>query len=249
MKDYLSIGEVSKMKGVSPKSLRYYEKLGILIPAYINPATGYRYYSTEQLLIVDLILVCITLDIPLKKFREYIVNEANIDIQQLVIDGKKIIEFQIQKLQSSKEFLDKISQHVTRTNRIQKQKQPFIEEIPQRYFLTEEYIGEFSDYKEIDAKYSRLFEQCKILGILDNFNLGILLLPDSDSKKVFVEIPAFHADLENLYIVPAGKYQCETFSPEDLLNLHAGKHLLIVKELLDLKIAIHNPLFEVQRLL
>ena len=37
MKEYLTIGEVSKMKGVGIKSLRYYDRLGILKPAYINP--------------------------------------------------------------------------------------------------------------------------------------------------------------------------------------------------------------------
>lgn len=50
MKEYLTIGEVSKMKGVGIKSLRYYDRLGILKPAYINPDTGYRYYSIEQML-------------------------------------------------------------------------------------------------------------------------------------------------------------------------------------------------------
>ncbi|MFR3273445.1 MAG: MerR family DNA-binding transcriptional regulator [Slackia sp.] len=34
--ELLSIGEVSRMKGVSPKSLRYYEQLGILTPARVT---------------------------------------------------------------------------------------------------------------------------------------------------------------------------------------------------------------------
>lgn len=70
MKKYLTIGEVSKIKQVSPKSLRYYEKLGILLPAYTNKETGYRYYTVEQLLIVELIHICIELGIPLKKFQK-----------------------------------------------------------------------------------------------------------------------------------------------------------------------------------
>ena len=36
MNQYLSIGKVSKMKNVSIKSLRYYDKIGILKPAFIN---------------------------------------------------------------------------------------------------------------------------------------------------------------------------------------------------------------------
>ena len=69
MKEYLTIGEVSKMKGVGIKSLRYYDRLGILKPAYINPDTGYRYYSIEQMLMLDMILLCLGLDIPLNRCR------------------------------------------------------------------------------------------------------------------------------------------------------------------------------------
>ena len=49
MKEYLTIGEVARIKKVSIKSLRYYEHIGILIPEKINPENGYRYYSREQL--------------------------------------------------------------------------------------------------------------------------------------------------------------------------------------------------------
>ena len=47
MKGYLSIGAVSKRKGVSIKSLRYYDRIGVLRPAYINKDTNYRYYKEE----------------------------------------------------------------------------------------------------------------------------------------------------------------------------------------------------------
>ena len=38
--DLLSIGEVANLKGVSVKALRYYERVGVLRPAYVNPETG-----------------------------------------------------------------------------------------------------------------------------------------------------------------------------------------------------------------
>ena len=52
----LSIGEASKLKNVSIKALRYYEKIGIFKPAYIDPQSGYRYYSPAQLFDLDVIL-------------------------------------------------------------------------------------------------------------------------------------------------------------------------------------------------
>ena len=45
----LSIGEFSKICGVSTKTLRYYDEIGLINPDEINVESGYRYYSIEQL--------------------------------------------------------------------------------------------------------------------------------------------------------------------------------------------------------
>lgn len=45
----LSIGEFSKICMVSVKALRHYDKIGLLHPVEINPDTGYRYYSQDQI--------------------------------------------------------------------------------------------------------------------------------------------------------------------------------------------------------
>ncbi|REK76781.1 MerR family transcriptional regulator [Paenibacillus paeoniae] len=45
----LSIGEFSKICGVSTKTLRYYAEVGLIHPEEINPESGYRYYSIRQL--------------------------------------------------------------------------------------------------------------------------------------------------------------------------------------------------------
>ncbi|BFH13218.1 hypothetical protein J6TS7_63070 [Paenibacillus dendritiformis] len=45
----LSIGEFSKICGVSAKTLRYYDEIGLIQPDEINPENGYRYYSISQL--------------------------------------------------------------------------------------------------------------------------------------------------------------------------------------------------------
>lgn len=45
----LSIGEFSKICGVSTKTLRYYDEIGLIKPDEINPENGYRFYSVNQL--------------------------------------------------------------------------------------------------------------------------------------------------------------------------------------------------------
>lgn len=47
--DYkFKIGEVAGIFDISIRALRLYDKVGVLKPGYVDEATGYRYYTTEQ---------------------------------------------------------------------------------------------------------------------------------------------------------------------------------------------------------
>lgn len=94
MSQYMSIGKVSKQKNVSIKSLRYYDQIGILKPAFVNTETNYRYYTQEQLYLLDAITVCIKLGIPLKDLNHY-VDHGSINLQKLLYDGKILAEQKI----------------------------------------------------------------------------------------------------------------------------------------------------------
>ena len=99
MNQYLSIGEVAKARGVNVQSLRYYEKLGILVPAYINPENGYRYYSLEQIMILDTIILCVDLGIPLKNLKNYVDEDGQLKFEQLLQDGRQLARKKIQKIE------------------------------------------------------------------------------------------------------------------------------------------------------
>jgi DNA-binding transcriptional MerR regulator len=48
MHDLLSIGRFAEVTGLSVKALRLYDKLGLLPPTMVDFASGYRYYSRDQ---------------------------------------------------------------------------------------------------------------------------------------------------------------------------------------------------------
>ena len=48
-KNKLKIKEFSKLCQVTIKTLRHYEKIGLLQPAEIDEWTGYRYYNVSQM--------------------------------------------------------------------------------------------------------------------------------------------------------------------------------------------------------
>ena len=47
--DLMAIGEFSDRSGISAKRLRTYAAEGLLVPAAVDPSSGYRYYSHRQL--------------------------------------------------------------------------------------------------------------------------------------------------------------------------------------------------------
>jgi len=45
----IRIGDFSKLSRITIKTLRYYDEVGLLRPAHVDDATGYRYYDYHQL--------------------------------------------------------------------------------------------------------------------------------------------------------------------------------------------------------
>jgi len=43
-----SIGELARASGLSVSALRFYDGAGVLVPARVDPATGYRWYDAGQ---------------------------------------------------------------------------------------------------------------------------------------------------------------------------------------------------------
>lgn len=73
-KDRYSIGEVSKICNVSKKTLRYYDKIG-LINSQRDDNNNYRYYSNESLLAVPVIKYYKQMGFKLDEMREFIEGE------------------------------------------------------------------------------------------------------------------------------------------------------------------------------
>ena len=69
-----SIGTIGKMFHLSVSSLRHYEAIGLLTPEYIDPESGYRYYSTRQFEVLNTIRYLRALDMPLQEISDFMEN-------------------------------------------------------------------------------------------------------------------------------------------------------------------------------
>jgi len=66
----MRIGELARFCGVSVRTLRYYDEIGLLKPGSVDRQTGYRFYGEEDLLRMQEILFYRELDFPLKTVRQ-----------------------------------------------------------------------------------------------------------------------------------------------------------------------------------
>jgi len=67
MPSSLAIGDFSRATHLSVKTLRHYHRLGLLIPAEIDPGSSYRRYNTEQIPTAQVIRRFRDLDMPLEQ--------------------------------------------------------------------------------------------------------------------------------------------------------------------------------------
>jgi PPM family protein phosphatase len=68
----MTSGEFARASRLSPKALRLYDELGLLSPAAVDPATGYRRYAPAQLEQARLVAWLRRLGMPLARIRELI---------------------------------------------------------------------------------------------------------------------------------------------------------------------------------
>lgn len=71
-----TVGQMARICGVSPKTLRHYEAIGLFDPARVDAETQYRYYSAEQILPLRRILGLRDLGLGLEMIRLLIQSGA-----------------------------------------------------------------------------------------------------------------------------------------------------------------------------
>lgn len=108
--DNYTVNKLSKLSGVSIRTLHYYDEIGLLKPAYVGES-GYRYYQEEQLLKLQQILFFRELGFELKQIQE-IVEQDDLDKVKALMSQKKLLEEKIVRMQTLMKTIDKTIQHL-----------------------------------------------------------------------------------------------------------------------------------------
>lgn len=93
-----SIRELSELAGVSARTLRYYDEIGLLKPLYVNEA-GYRYYGDKELAILQQILFYRERGFDLKRVQK-ILYQKDFDIMNALEEHLLELEEQRKHMES-----------------------------------------------------------------------------------------------------------------------------------------------------
>jgi len=107
--ELLKISEIADFFGTTPKALRIYEQKGIIIPCKIDPESGYRYYSADQVKKLNLLIELQELGFSLNEIKK--IMDGGLKSQQFLdaLNSKKIQwEQEKSKIQRKVEAIEKI---------------------------------------------------------------------------------------------------------------------------------------------
>lgn len=219
MKNYLlSIGEVSKITGVHISSLRYYDKVGVLKPAYVNPDTNYRYYTYTQIDMVYAIQACIELDIPLKEYLNFTENKGEIIHTEALLEyGKLQAEKKLKAICKSIEEIEQCQREIEHSNQLLSSSTPIRYFVPEKHYYTVSMTSAFfaDNYRYVD----RLPILVQDMGYEIGSEYGLLYFYKENTveRYQFIEIiTTENVKDDNIITLPAGYVIAKTATPDKI---------------------------------
>lgn len=252
----LTIGEFSKISETHIKSLRYYDQIGVLKPAYIDPNTKYRYYTFQQYGILEAIKTCIELNIPLKEFSSFTEDSGNvIHVSKLLEQGKTIANDKINSIREGIKNIEMLQHEIELCKDILNQPGPLISDFPSKKYYVLSYEGE-TNTTTYNNGYLTLLNGANQAGHKVGYEMGKMFIYNNKSIKQFnfVEITSsIKGKSKNVITIPEGhciskciitsriQYAPEEFPDQFAMNY---EKIVIETELFTEDINIENPVYQ-----
>lgn len=166
-----SIGEMSKLHNISIQTLRYYDQQGLLKPAYINKENGYRYYTINQFIILDLIKQCKLMGLSLNEIKAFMGQDMTPEALVAILEAQqKALAKQIASLEQMKEHIDALHEKVAESLQVALN-EIFIKEEVERYYISHECLIRNTEELEIELRkvLSKAERKGSLLGLENTF--------------------------------------------------------------------------------
>jgi DNA-binding transcriptional MerR regulator len=97
----LAIGDFSRATHLNIKTLRHYHRIALLIPSHVDPGTGHRRYSTDQIPTAQVIRRLRALDMPLEEIQAVIATTDVSERNELIAGHLQRLEAMLERTQEA----------------------------------------------------------------------------------------------------------------------------------------------------
>ncbi len=151
----LSIGELSKLCRISTKTLRHYDRIGLIKPVYVNAENGYRYYDLRQVRDITFINKMKLYDFTLSEISYLMSAPLASEIQRALIQKRKELQKNLIGMQYSLKQLEKEIEHFEGSYEMMSNVYPVtvVERKPCHIVSVRRYMG----IKDFDKAFTDLF--------------------------------------------------------------------------------------------
>ncbi|WP_455539883.1 MerR family transcriptional regulator [Terrisporobacter sp.] len=216
MKEFFTIGEISKLFDINKKTLRYYDEIGLFKPSFVNKDNNYRYYTLDQFQYLETIKYLKELGLSLEKIK-YNLNNVNLEeVINSLEEQSNIIDEKISELQFIKKKINnKIIQikESTRDDLLDIIREVNFDErqaIRLKNSIKTDYDIEFCLRKLIQMSGGKIFLTYGLVGV--SISKDDLISGNFDEyKSIFVIIEEEKYDKSLMKIFPKGTYVCIRF--------------------------------------
>ena len=222
----LSITEFAKLRQVTSETLRYYDRIGLITPDYVDPQTRYRYYSIRQYEKLGTIKELRQLGMSIHDITDYFSGRNLRKSHQLLLHQLELLEEEIRKQQLLSEILRRKLHFLSEITPPPPVDKVFCRAFPQRYMITfGEPAGGSREHAFAFTRLERYLDE--VAPILASDRIGVyadwhLLEPSDDYipavPMIFVERDAIES--EHKRTIPPGDYLCMNYRRGELERYH-----------------------------
>ena len=149
----LTVKQLSKLAGVTPRTLHHYDEIGLLRPSRVGE-NGYRYYGEESWLRLQQILFYREMDIPLEDIKK-ILGRRDFDVMGALRSHREALQKQVARLNRLINTVDNTINHL-KGNNIMSEKglfEGFTEEEQEKYALEAEQLYDPETVRESNRRW------------------------------------------------------------------------------------------------
>ena len=153
------ISEFSRLSRIPLQTLRYYDQLGILKPTKTDESTGYRYYSSEQLLEINRIVIFKELGFTLQQIAQLLQEEISAEqirgmLRLKESEIERLLDIERSKLARVKERI----QLVECEGRMDKEQEVVIKFVEEMHMITYASLGTLDDIPILFETFNGLLD-------------------------------------------------------------------------------------------